>query len=279
LEAKQINPHNMFLSIDAGNSNIVFGLYDLENKLWKYEYRVETRFNLIESELEGAMHLYFLENNLHKSQITQIGISSVVPEINGLLVQFCKMYIGVDPYLISGKSYKKLEVSTSKPNEIGSDLMANTVAAYAKFHCACIIVDFGTALTFTVIDAKGKMMGVNIVPGIKTAIKSLNTNTSKLPEVSLDWPSSAIGKNTIHSIQAGILYGYSGLVKGMIESIKEELPKEEFKIVATGGLSSILVNLKERFDVLDRDLTLEGIRLITLHNMQTISKPDQLNQI
>jgi len=258
----------MFLSIDAGNSNIVFGLYDPESKHWKYEFRVETRFNLLESELEGAMHLYFLENTLHKSQISQIGISSVVPEINGLLVQFCQIYIGLDPYLISGKSYKKLEVSTSKPNEIGSDLMANAVAAYAKFHCACIIVDFGTALTFTVIDAHGKMMGVNIVPGIKTAIKSLNTNTSKLPEVSLDWPASAIGKNTVHSIQAGILYGYSGLVKGMIQSIKEELPKEDFKIVATGGLSSILVNLKEKFDVLDRDLTLDGIRLITVHNMQ-----------
>lgn len=258
----------MFLSIDAGNSNIVFGLYDPEEKRWAYEYRVETRFNLLESELEGAMHLYFLENNLHKSLINKIGISSVVPEINSLLIHFCKIYIGLDPYLISGKSYKNLQVSTSKPNEIGSDLMANAVSAYDKLHCACIIVDFGTALTFTVIDGDGKMKGVNIVPGIKTAIKSLNTNTSKLPEVTLEWPSSAIGKNTIHSIQAGILYGYSGLVKGMIQSIKEELPNEVFKIVATGGLSSILVNIKDSFDVLDRNLTLEGIRLITEHNMQ-----------
>jgi type III pantothenate kinase len=266
----------MFLSIDAGNSNIVFGLYDTEKKQWEYEYRVETRFNLLESELEGAMHLYFLENNLHKTQIIKIGISSVVPEINGLLVQFCKLYIGLDPYLINGKSYKHLQVSTSKPNEIGSDLMANAVAAYNLLHCACIIVDFGTALTFTVIDENGKMKGVNIVPGIKTAIKSLNTNTSKLPEVSLEWPASAIGKDTVHSIQAGILYGYSGLVKGMIESIKEELPSENFMIVATGGLSSILVNLKDTFDILDRNLTLEGIRLITESNFQKISTSNQI---
>ncbi|KEO73482.1 type III pantothenate kinase [Anditalea andensis] len=256
----------MFLSIDAGNSNIVFGLFDPKELLWKHEFRVETRFNLLEHELEGAMHLYFLENNLHKSQISQVGISSVVPEINALLVQFCQMYLRLSPYLISGESYRNLQISTSKPNEIGSDLMANAVAAYTKFQCACIIVDFGTALTFTVIDIKGEMKGVNIVPGIKTAIKSLHTNTSKLPEVSLDWPASAIGKDTVHSIQAGILYGYAGLVKGMIESIKEELPNENFKIVATGGLSSILVNLKERFDELDRNLTLEGIRQITLHN-------------
>jgi len=256
----------MFLSIDAGNSNIVFGLYDLNQNQWKYEFRIETRFDLLEHELEGAMHLFFLENGLHKSQIMKVGISSVVPEINHLLLQFCNMYIGLEPYLINGKSYKKIEISTSKPNEIGSDLMANAVSAYSKFHCACIIVDFGTALTFTVIDSKGKMKGVNIVPGIKTAIKSLNTNTSKLPEVSLEWPASAIGKNTVHSIQAGILYGYSGLVKGMIESIKQELPKENFKIVATGGLSSILVNLKDSFDILDRELTLEGIRLITYSN-------------
>ena len=256
----------MFLSIDAGNSNIVFGLYDQNQNQWIYEFRVDTRFDLLESELEGAMHLFLLEKGLHKSQIIKVGISSVVPEINPLLLRFSKMYLGLEPYLINGKSYKKLQISTSRPNEIGSDLMANAVAAYSQHHCACIIVDFGTALTFTVIDKMGKMKGVNIVPGIRTALKSLNTNTSKLPEVSLEWPGSAIGKNTVHSIQAGILYGYSGLVKGMIESIKKELPRENFKIIATGGLSSILVNLKDSFDVLDRELTLQGIRLITYSN-------------
>jgi len=262
----------MFLSIDAGNSNIVFGLYDQIQNHWKYEFRVETRFDLLDAELEGAMHLYLLEKGFHKSHIIQVGISSVVPEITPLLLRFCKMYLGLEPYLISGKSYKKLEISTSRPNEIGSDLMANGTAAYHKYHCACIIVDFGTALTFTVLDSKGKIKGVNIVPGIRTAIKSLNTNTSKLPEVSLEWPASAIGTNTVHSIQAGILYGYSGLVTGMIESIKKELPDESFKIIATGGLSSIIVNLKDSFDVLDRDLTLQGIMLITNCNVEKHSR-------
>lgn len=262
----------MFLSIDAGNSNIVFGFFDPLSKSWKCPCRVETSFDLIEAKLEEALHLHFLENNLHKSIVTQIGISSVVPEIIPTIINFCTVYFGINPYLIQGKSYKNLDISTVRPNEIGSDLMANAAAAYNSFRQACIIIDFGTALTFTVLGKDGKLKGVNIVPGIKTAIKSLNRNTSKLPEVTLEWPASAIGKNTVHSIQAGILYGYSGLVKGMIESIKEELPKEDFKIIATGGLSSILKNLKEHADVIDRDLTLEGIRLITEANLKVASK-------
>lgn len=258
----------MFLSIDAGNSNIVFGFFDHDSDSWKYECRIETNFDLIEAKLEDVLHLHFLENSINKSAITQIGISSVVPEINSILINFCHVYFGIDPYLIQGKSYKSLEISTVKPNEIGSDLMANAAAAYANHKHACIIIDFGTALTFTVIGKNGKLKGVNIVPGIKTAIKSLNRNTSKLPEVSLAWPSSAIGKNTVHSIQAGILYGYSGLVKGMIASIRHELPEEDFKIIATGGLSSILVNLKDDFDILDKNLTLAGIRIIYNANIK-----------
>ena len=262
----------MFLSIDAGNSNIVFGLYEPGSKLWKYELRVETRFSLLASELVSIMHLHFLENNLNKSDIKQIGISSVVPEINPTLLKFCRLYFGFSPYLINGKSYKKIPVSTARPNEIGSDLMANAAAAYNNLRSACIIVDFGTALTFTVLDKEGKILGVNIVPGIRTAIKCLNTHTSKLPEVSLEWPDSAIGKNTVQSIQAGILYGYAGLVKGMLESIKDEIPAADFQIVATGGLSSILVKLKDTFNVLDRNLTLEGIRLITEANSPDLQR-------
>ena len=126
-------------------------------------------------------------------------------------------------------------------------------------------MDFGTALTFTAVGQSGEIMGVNIVPGLQTAIKALFMNTSKLPEVELKLPESALGKNTIHAIQAGVLYGYTGLVKGMLEAIRKETGLS-FTVVATGGLSSILTSLEGEFDEVDRNLTLEGLRLIAEAN-------------
>jgi type III pantothenate kinase len=255
----------MFLSIDAGNSNIVFGFYELQSATWKYECRVNTKTEFLLIQLEKELHLFFLENDIKIEHIDQVGLSSVVPEINQMIAQFCSEFLGKSCYLIAGKSYQKLKVSSKRPNEIGTDIMCNVTAAYEKFHDACIIVDFGTALTFTVMDKKGAVQGVNIVPGLNTAMRSLFHNTSKLPEVELVQPKSAIGKNTVESIQAGIYHGYSGLVKGMLIEIEKELGYSP-RIVATGGLSSIISNLKSSFDLVDRNLTLEGIRLITITN-------------
>lgn len=258
----------MFLAIDAGNSNIVFGFYDEIQQRWTHEFRINTHQELSVLKLEKEIHLFFLENGLKNDQISHVGISSVVPEVNAALQQFCREYLEKTCYLIKGESYKRLKVSTSKPNEIGTDLMCNVAAAFERFQTSCIIVDFGTALTFTVVGRDGKVLGVNIVPGLKTAIKALFSNTSKLPEVSLKMPKSALGKNTTHSIQAGILYGYTGLVKGMIATIEKEIG-HQCRVVATGGLSSILTTLRDSFELVDKNITLEGIRLITLANTPT----------
>ena len=139
------------------------------------------------------------------------------------------------------------------------------MAAYNRYQKPVIVVDFGTALTFTAVDSSGEVLGVNIVPGLQTAIKALFMNTSKLPEVELKLPESALGKNTIHAIQAGVLYGYTGLVKGMLEAIQVETGLS-FRVVATGGLSSILTTFEGTFDAVDRNLTLDGLRLITEAN-------------
>jgi type III pantothenate kinase len=203
--------------------------------------------------------------------VSQIGLSSVVPEVVSPVEDFCVKFFGIGPYIISGKSYGRINVRTTRPDEIGTDLMANITAAYEHFNEACIIVDFGTALTFSVVDDNGDVIGVNIVPGLKTAIKSLFTNTSKLPEVKLELPKSAIGKNTVHAIQAGVLYGYTGLVKGMLQIIRAELGKD-FKVIATGGLSKILTPLKEYFDEVDQHLTLKGIKIITLANQEKMAR-------
>jgi type III pantothenate kinase len=255
----------MFLAIDAGNSNVVFALFDEKSGKWTNQFRLETNTPKLISQLGKKVPLYFLEHGIHTSDIKSVGFSSVVPEINPIIQQFCHGYFGIEPYTISAKSYDSLPVRSLRPNEIGTDLMCNVMAAYSKYLKPVIVVDFGTALTFTAVDADGQILGINIVPGLKTAIKSLFTNTSKLPEVKLELPESALGKDTIHAIQAGILYGYTGLVKGMIETIKAET-KLDFTIVATGGLAAILTPLKDTFDDIDRNLTLEGLRLITEAN-------------
>jgi type III pantothenate kinase len=255
----------MFLAIDAGNSNVVFALFDQKNGKWTNQFRLETKTPKLISQLSKKVPLYFLEHDIHVSQIEKIGFSSVVPEINAIIEQFCQSFFGQPPFLINPKSYLKLPIKSLRPNEIGSDLMCNVMAAFTRHTGPVIVVDFGTALTFTVVNGAGEILGVNIVPGLKTAIRALFSNTSKLPEVELKLPESALGKNTVHAIQAGVLYGYTGLVKGMIETISQET-KLKFKIIATGGLSAILTNLESTFDEVDRNLTLEGLRLITEAN-------------
>jgi type III pantothenate kinase len=255
----------MFLAIDAGNSNVVFALFDSKSGKWTNQFRLETKAPRLIAQLSKKVPLYFLEHGITVDQIESIGFSSVVPEINGIIEQFCEGFFGKLPYQIQGKSYAKLPIRTFRPNEIGTDLMCNVMAAYTRYQGPVIVVDFGTALTFTVVDATGEILGVTIVPGLQTAIKALFMNTSKLPEVELKLPVSVLGKDTIHAIQAGVLYGYTGLVKGMLEAIQVEtgLP---FTVVATGGLSSILTTLEGTFDTVDRNLTLDGLRLITETN-------------
>jgi type III pantothenate kinase len=258
----------MFLSIDAGNTNIVLSIYNNNTQSWITEFRLETTRAITELEMEQKLGLFLIEKGILTQSITKVGISSVVPEINTTLVLFSRKFLGLVPHLISGRSYDHIPISTSRPDEIGSDLMCNAMAAYQRFNSACIVVDFGTALTFTVVDDHGYVLGVNIAPGIKTAIRSLSSNTSKLPEVKLEVPDAVIGKNTIHAIQSGIIYGYIGLVNGMLDAIFEELNYTP-QVIATGGLSHFLPKLKHRFNYVDRNLTVEGIRLIAELNETT----------
>jgi type III pantothenate kinase len=256
----------MFLSIDAGNSNIVFGFYREDKDSWEEILRITTKNELKVLQLEKKLSLFFLEKEWTMNEIDLIGLSTVVPDLKPVLVQFCHSFFGKAPFVINESSYKVLPVTTLSPAEIGTDLMANITAAYHRFKTSCIIVDFGTALTFSVVNEDGQVIGVNIFPGIKTAIHSLFTNTAKLPKVPLVMPESALGKNTVHAIQAGIFYGYSGLVKGMLEAIEKET-NCRFEVVVTGGMSSLMGHLGDRFGNVDIHLTLKGIYQITKLNL------------
>ena len=249
----------MLLAIDAGNTNIVFAIYTGQE--WTKEWRFETHPIVPASEYEKFLRLCFLENGFKIDQINRVVISTVVPQITGILEDLSKRMFGLQAHTIGMPSYPQLEIKLNNPEEIGADLVANAAAAWARFKHACIIVDFGTALTFTIVDSTGVVIGVSIAPGLRTAVKALSSNTAKLPYVPLELPKSAIGTDTVSAIQSGILLGYTYMIKGMIARIKSEVGNST-KVIATGGMSSILHNLEGEFDVLDRHLTLDGMRII-----------------
>jgi type III pantothenate kinase len=166
-----------------------------------------------------------------------------------------------NPLIVGPDLYSQLKIDVNNPREIGSDLVANAVAAFEKSGGNCIVVDFGTALTFTTISKQGKILGVAIAPGLKTALNTLSEGTAKLPEVPLQVPKSVLGQNTIHAMQAGTLIGFSGLVQTLISRIKQEV-NSDCRVIATGGLASILDPDHSQFDQVEPNLTLEGLRLI-----------------
>lgn len=249
----------MILAVDIGNSDIVFGLY--EHDKWQRIWRIPSDLTADSTIFSTFLKRQFENANLTTEKINHIALSSVVPVLTPVLKSTLVRLFHKDVLVIGPKVYPYLELGIRRPKEIGTDLVANAFAAYRHFRQACIVVDFGTALTLTTIAKDGQILGVAIAPGIKTAMKALAANAAQLPEIPLTLPVSVIGKNTVHAIQAGILWGYVGLVEGLIRQTQAEVG-EDCKVVATGGLSFILSPLQSTFDSLNPQLTLDGIRLI-----------------
>ncbi|MBL6447393.1 type III pantothenate kinase [Fulvivirga sp. 29W222] len=243
----------MLLAADIGNTNVVFGLY--KEGQWQEVWRIDTK-----DEAQGKLYHSLNKHVKHPDQVSDIVISSVVPFFTPMLTKQLEQKFGVIPYIIGPQSYNPLPLEVLSPEQIGTDLVADATAAYHMFNDDCMVVDFGTALTFIVVADK-KIKGVNIAPGLKTAMKALAGNAVKLQEIPLKLPGSVIGVDTTTAIQSGILWGYVGLVEKMIERIENEL-SSELKIVATGGLSKVLKPLHDQFDAVEPYLTLDGMRLI-----------------
>lgn len=254
----------MLLAIDIGNSNIAFGIYGAG---WRHRWRLNTVADKTSDEYEVLFRSLISIHNYELKQIEQIVISSVVPPLSPTFRHMVRSMFGVEPLLVNAKTDTGISVKIDNPLEIGSDLLANAVAGYAKYQDNCIIVDFGTALSITVVGKTGKLLGASIAPGIKSAMKALSSNTAQLPFVQLEAPPSAIGKNTTHAIQSGVVLGYAGLVESLIKRIKGEVD-EPTKVIATGGLAEVIAPLTDQFDALDPWLTLEGLRLIVEKNKQ-----------
>lgn len=250
----------MVLAVDIGNSDITIGLFYEQD--WKHLWRLSSAISSPELYYGIKMREHFFEAGLKTQDVEKIVVSSVVPDLTDRIVNVLKTLFEKSPIVLGPEVYTKLPIEVLNPYEIGSDLVSNALAAYMRFKRNCIVVDFGTALTFTTVSANGSILGVAIAPGLKTAIKSLSQNTAKLFDVPLELPESALGKNTVHAIQAGILLGYEGLVISMLERIKRELKDDQCATLATGGLSSIITPLKDQFTVVDPNLTLNGLRLV-----------------
>lgn len=250
----------MTLAIDIGNTDITLGLH--QNEEWSHIWRLSSAIGNPELYYGIKLREHFFEAGIKTESVKQIVISSVVPGLTDRIVNVVTTLFEKPPVVLGPSVYHHLPIKILNPYEIGSDLVSNALAAYIHFKQNCIVVDFGTALTFTTISKSGEILGVAIAPGLKTAIKSLSQNTAKLFDVPLELPESAMGKNTVHAIQAGILLGYEGLVSSMIKRIKRELADDQCATVATGGLSAIIPTLQDQFTVIDKNLTLNGLRMV-----------------
>lgn len=250
------NNKQMTLAIDIGNSDIVWGIYRAGQ--WLPEWRHPSSDYLrVEETLKAKLE----ETEVNLSAIEKVVLSSVVPGITPFMRDLLSRYVTREPIVMGPKLYQRLGLEIDNPWEIGSDLVANALAGYELVRGYCVVIDFGTALTFTCVSDTGYVLGVSIAPGLKTAMNALFYNTAQLPQVPLEIPPNSLGKNTAHALQSGIMLGYVGLVKELLIRFREDIG-HDFKVIATGGLARFMTPLHEYFDIMDPMLTLDGLRLI-----------------
>ncbi len=248
------------LAVDTGNSDTVFGLFS--HNICVFQWRTLSSLQASIADYGLFLRTCFLEADIKLSSVETVVYSSVVPALTPTLVQLLEALFPFEIIVVEPKIYPLLPIKPVNYREIGSDLVANATAAYSRYQKECVIVDFGTALTFTTVAHDGTLIGVAIAPGLKTALWSLVQNTAQLPDVPLEIPTSALGKNTVQALQAGILLGYTGLVKELVQQIKDELQSPNCIIIATGGLAFVMKPLQSLFTEIDVNLTLDGLRII-----------------
>jgi len=249
----------MILTIDIGNTNIVFGVAD-QNE-WVKIWRIQTDRFKTSDEYEVIFRSLFESSKISCNEVSRAVLSSVVPSLIRPFKEMLSHLLECPLLLVEPAIYDRLPIKILNPYEIGTDLVADATAAFIGYGGPLMVIDFGTALTFTTINRTGEILGVAIAPGMLTALKSLTGNTAQLHDVPLDAPPSVLGRNTVHAIQSGIVLGFAGLVDSMISRTEKELG-EKLAVVATGGLSSVLKDVSSRIEIIDENLTLDGLKQI-----------------
>ena len=253
----------MLLAIDIGNTNINFGVF--EDAELRATWRIATGIRRMADEY-GILLLNLLhQQGLKVEDVTKVSLCSVVPTLTVIFEELCQKYFHLSPLVIGAGVKTGVSIRMDNPKEVGTDRIVNAAAAHHLYGGPVIIADFGTATTFDTVSREGDYLGGAIAPGISMAAEALFTRTAVLPRVELTRPKYAIGTNTIDAIRSGLVFGYVGLVEGIITRIQAELD-EKAKVVATGGYADIIARETSVIEVINPDLTLIGLRLIYLMN-------------
>jgi len=249
----------MLLAIDIGNTNVVLGVFDKEKLV--ENWRVGTNAQITPDEYAMIFKDLFGFAGLEFKQVTGVIISTVVPPLLPVMVEMSKKYFRLEPMVVTHEIKAGITIRYDNPKEIGADRIVNAAAAYKFYGGPVIIVDFGTATTFCAVTKKGEYLGGAITPGVKISAEALFQRASKLPRVELAKPAKVIGADTVSAMQAGIIYGYAGLVDGIVERMKKELSPDA-RVVATGGLAELISSETRTIQEIKPLLTLEGLRLL-----------------
>jgi type III pantothenate kinase len=253
----------MLLAVDIGNTNTVFGLFAGDQL--QVDWRIETRVERTGDEYAALLRALFELGQVRLAEVTAGIISSVVPPATAPVERFFVRYLHLPPLVVGPGIKTGMPILYENPREVGADRIVNAVAAYARFPQGAVVVDFGTATTFDVITDKGEYAGGIIAPGLMVSADALFRSTAKLPRVEIARPKGVVGRNTVASIQAGLVFGYAGLVDAVVGRIRGEVSFSP-RVVATGGLASLIARESSTIEECDEMLTLRGLQILYERN-------------
>jgi type III pantothenate kinase len=252
----------MLLAFDIGNTDTKVGFFTHGARALRLqrEWRVGTARNRTADEFGMLIATLLRSADIAPGDVAAVVVSSVVPQADLALSQACAQYLGRDPVFFTGATQTLIEVTTDRPRELGSDMLAAAVAARDIYGTPLIVLGFGTATTFTAVSREGELLGTAIAPGIRISIDALVERTAKLPQIALDAPNGPIGRDTVSAMQAGIVFGFVGQAEGMIARLKHAIG-EDAHVVATGGLAAVIAKHTAEIEAVEPHLVLEGLRI------------------
>ncbi|MBO5242430.1 MAG: type III pantothenate kinase [Lachnospiraceae bacterium] len=250
----------MILTLDVGNTNITFGVYDKEELVTTF--RITTKIARTSDEYGILIRDLLRMNDVNRADIEGSIVASVVPNIMHSLTGAMVRYIGSNPLIVGPGTKTGIQIKTKNPREIGADRVVDAVAAYEKYGGPVLVLDFGTATTYDYVSADGSLMAGVTAPGIRISAAALSENAAKLPKIEIKKPESILAGDTVTSMQAGIMYGQIGQTEYIIRQMKKETGCHDMKVVATGGLGRSISQETDMIDIYDKTLTLDGLRII-----------------